>query len=909
MRSIVLASALTLAAAAAQTSAPPLNELLRDGLFAEEVSQDSEEAARNYNRVLSRAAADEPFIANALFRLAEIRRKQDRRDEAIALYQRLLTRYPDADPQAKLSREALAKLGVADTTSPGPIQEDDESREVQRLEKLLQSSPDLLRKDDFFLDNIQKGWERPIVFLLDHGVAANREAVGNGLVKAATIGHLNIVKAILSRGVDQKGDLAKKALCCAVNAGNTAIVKLLLESGITPLSERAGDIPSHYPPLGLAATRNHLDIARLLLEHGADVNQGPLEEGRSIRVEGLTTSYANPLFAAIANKHAGMVALLIEKRANLNVASSYTEATPLALAADISTKTGTEILSQLLAAGADLKTPVPGSRSLLQRAAFSDNVESLKLLLDRGAVPEPGWIASGFTPSGENARLELLQRYAFPVWSQESKVRIIVSVGGHMSDGAPGKTDSDNNFITTTPILADRDKNDALGCPAALLLEVKFLSASTPATELTLYRRKQEGGYLTIPFDFGNPAPYPELQWGDILMVGYKQSTPPRSGSSSSGWSDEIGTSLLQHVVVPIIVELNGREQALTLHGDCLVYDPTKPVAPWLGSRELAGLLFDHIPDQHITITIHRKGSAGPISIDPNDPGSDKPLRAGDRLVIHRDKQERRKDEVRVVSPDLWFDLRLGEDPFFSREEAERQFLPPTLFQAIADCYTGIRWPDNLPYPSTPLKLLERMHGVRTLLPHPDLAHVRIRRQNSDGGETIIDVNIDEAASRCTNETTSAEARLLDQPLVPGDIVELKTLPGTTDVPWAGFNEAQSRLFTKALSGQVTLVSGGQSIAKDILYAPATMLPSSYGPVPVERSARNRTPLRLAEALRGWGYSDAGTINLTRNGKTSEVSVPAVLLQDGDRIESKSGLLPQGVRPPRPRSAPNTPGR
>ena len=46
------------------------------------------------------------FAASALFRLAEVRRKQDRKDDAIVLYQKLLVRFPEAETEAKLAREA-----------------------------------------------------------------------------------------------------------------------------------------------------------------------------------------------------------------------------------------------------------------------------------------------------------------------------------------------------------------------------------------------------------------------------------------------------------------------------------------------------------------------------------------------------------------------------------------------------------------------------------------------------------------------------------------------------------------------------------------------------------------------------------------------------------------------------------
>src|SRR6187397_3207225 len=90
---------------------PPLRELLRDGLYAEEVTRDPEAAAKQYEQVLSRYSEQRDFAAAALYRLAEVRRKQDRKEDAVKLYQQLLAEFPGAATEAKLARENLAALG------------------------------------------------------------------------------------------------------------------------------------------------------------------------------------------------------------------------------------------------------------------------------------------------------------------------------------------------------------------------------------------------------------------------------------------------------------------------------------------------------------------------------------------------------------------------------------------------------------------------------------------------------------------------------------------------------------------------------------------------------------------------------------------------------------------------------
>ena len=122
---------------------PPLRELLRDGLYTEEVTRDPEAAAKQYEQVLTRYSEQRDFAAAALFRLAEVRRKQDRKDEAIKLYQRLLAEFPGAAAEGKLARENRAALG-GDVPVPTAIAGDDESKELARLTSLAKTAPDIL---------------------------------------------------------------------------------------------------------------------------------------------------------------------------------------------------------------------------------------------------------------------------------------------------------------------------------------------------------------------------------------------------------------------------------------------------------------------------------------------------------------------------------------------------------------------------------------------------------------------------------------------------------------------------------------------------------------------------------------------------------------------------------------------
>ena len=128
---------------AARAEELPLRDLLRDGLYAEEVTRDPEAAAKDYEELLVRHDAQKAFAAAALFRLAEVRRKQNRNDDAIQLYQRLLAEFPGAATETKLARENLSALGGKPPEVKGQAA-DVESVQITRLESLAKSAPDLI---------------------------------------------------------------------------------------------------------------------------------------------------------------------------------------------------------------------------------------------------------------------------------------------------------------------------------------------------------------------------------------------------------------------------------------------------------------------------------------------------------------------------------------------------------------------------------------------------------------------------------------------------------------------------------------------------------------------------------------------------------------------------------------------
>ena len=190
---------------------PALRELLRDALYTEEVTRDPEKAAKQYEELLARHDAQKTFAAAALFRLAEVRRKQDRKDDAIQLYQRLIAEFPRAETEIKLAKENLAALGgKLPEAGAAPVPGNPEDQELARLEAMAVSSPDVLLDSATTLSQAaNQGHAKIVKRMLDAGCKPYQ---GNALENAAYIGNLEIVKLLTNHPDPVPAKTATQAL-------------------------------------------------------------------------------------------------------------------------------------------------------------------------------------------------------------------------------------------------------------------------------------------------------------------------------------------------------------------------------------------------------------------------------------------------------------------------------------------------------------------------------------------------------------------------------------------------------------------------------------------------------------------------------------------------------------------------
>jgi ankyrin repeat protein len=295
---------------------------------------------------------------------------------------------------------------------------------------------------------VETGSTAMIALLLEHGANANATLPSGEslLMAAAAVGVTDAVAALVEHGADiafRDAEYDQSALMIAAREGHADIVALLLEQGadvnaatkigpapkfIAPNSVpgfgfgvgilrggppkdrgRREPQPGGMTPLHYAARHNHVDIAELLLDAGAELNA---KEANGIW----------PLLMAISNNNMPMAHYLLEKDGVLLNDQDWYGRSPIWEAVNVRNlyvHNGTYVngidrapvltlIEALIAAGADLnvrtKEAPPVRQHLLEitgtlewvdftgqtpflAAAYAGDVTVMKLLLEHGADP------------------------------------------------------------------------------------------------------------------------------------------------------------------------------------------------------------------------------------------------------------------------------------------------------------------------------------------------------------------------------------------------------------------------------------------------------------------------------------------------------------------------------------------
>ena len=193
--------------------------------------------------------------------------------------------------------------------------------------------------------------------------------INKALIDAVMDGNLKAVKSLIKKGADANtidSTSESTILHIASYKGYTEIAKLLIDNGANVNAEAYG----YTTPLMTASQMGHLEIALLLIKNKADINATD-EYNRS------------SLVFAYENEHLEVVKLLIDSYATNPKAYGYT--TPLHIVVFSGSSSYVKLAKYLIDNGADINSKTSKGYEPIHFAAMGGSPSLIKFLIDNGA--------------------------------------------------------------------------------------------------------------------------------------------------------------------------------------------------------------------------------------------------------------------------------------------------------------------------------------------------------------------------------------------------------------------------------------------------------------------------------------------------------------------------------------------
>lgn len=211
---------------------------------------------------------------------------------------------------------------------------------------------------------------------------ASERAPAELLLAAVTEDRADIVRVLLRNGVDPDAiwpetGSGTTALIRAAERGSLAAMEILLDQGADP--DRANR--ENWTPLMEAADKSKPGAVRLLVESGADLEVQEARGGKTA------------LMVAARSDSATMIGLLLDSGANVGARSAGNGMTALHFAlqsrrdsvADDPRESAIAVITELLAAGADVNQAADDGWTPLMSAVANGETDRVRLILDSGA--------------------------------------------------------------------------------------------------------------------------------------------------------------------------------------------------------------------------------------------------------------------------------------------------------------------------------------------------------------------------------------------------------------------------------------------------------------------------------------------------------------------------------------------